>query len=419
MTFDVSSPFRETEADRISALKLPERASIAEPNVRQADIDLLSKAPARFIDTTHFDTVRFPPPPWAEQRFLEAARDGERAYSGYRGHHDILEEVAANVSRFLGVAVDPRKNLILTPGTQAALFGALSARVNRGDRIAVFDPDYLFTARILGFLGAEAAYVPLMLDRSGTYAPDLGRLEEEFARQRTRHLVFSHPNNPTGAVYSRDTIAAIAGLARKYGVSVIADELYARLVYDGTAFAHLAAEDGMMAHTATLLGPSKTESLSGYRVGVVVGNEELIRGIENVLSITSLRAPAYAQNVLKGWLAGDDNWLKSRIVDFKALRDTTAVALQQLAWLKLHPQQGTAYHWPDVSSLGLPDAVVAGALLEKAGVLVSPGYQFGPASAGHFRVCYARDEESWAKALERMVDVLDGLMAGRGSASRA
>lgn len=406
MSLDENSPVRTLEADRITALKLPERASIAFPNVRDADVDVLAKAPAQYIDTTHFDTVRFPPPPWAEQRFSEAARDGALAYTGYRGHEEVLDQVAANVSRFLGITVDPKKNLILTPGTQAALFAALSASVNAGDRIAVFDPDYLFTARILGFLGAEAAYVPLTLDAQGAYTPDLGVLETEFAERKTRHLIFSHPNNPTGAVYSRRTIAAIAALARKYGVSVIVDELYSRLVYDGTAFPHLAAEDGMAERTATLLGPSKTESLSGYRLGVLVGSEALIRSAENVLSITSLRAPAYAQHVLKGWLAGDDNWLKSRIVDFKALRDMTTTALRQLPWLKLHPQQGTAYLWPDVSALGVPDAVVAKALVEKAGVLISPGYQFGPESSGHFRVCYARDEKEWAKALTRIVSVL-------------
>jgi len=414
VAFDETVSYQEVEAERIGALKLPERSAIAHPNVRQADIDLLAKAPESYIDTTHFDTVRFPPPQWAEQRFTEAARDGALAYTGYRGNEEVLAAVAVNISRFLGVQVDPKKNLILTPGTQAALFSALSARVNRGDRVAVMDPDYLFTARILSFLGAEAAYVPLKLDEAGLYGPDLDVLETEFARRGTKHLVFSHPNNPTGAVFPRKTIAAIAALASRHGVSVVADELYSRLVYDGAEFVHLAAEDGMMAQVATLLGPSKTESLSGYRLGVVVGNENLIRAIENVLSITALRAPAYAQHVLHGWLAGDDNWLKSRIVEFKALRDMTARALGKLPWLKLHPQQGTAYHWVDVSALGVPDAVVSAALLEKAGVLVSPGYQFGPTASGRFRICYARDEKSWSEALARMVDVLGDLARKHG-----
>jgi aspartate/methionine/tyrosine aminotransferase len=416
MSLELVPSFRETEADRVGALKLPERAAIASPNVRQADMDLLSKAPKDFIDTTHFDTVRFPPPDWAAQRFQQAASDGSLAYTGYRGNEQVLEQVARNVSQFLGTHVDPRKNLILTPGTQAALFGALSARINKGDRVVVMDPDYLFTARMLRFLGAEVGYVPLRLDAEGHYVPDLNVLEAEFSERKARHLVFSHPNNPTGAVYSRSTIVSIAALARQYGVSVVVDELYARLTYDGTEFVHLAAQDGMMAQTATLLGPSKTESLSGYRLGVLVGNEALIRAAENVLSITALRAPAYAQHVLGGWLVDDTEWLVGRIDDFRALREMSATALSSLNWLKLHPQQGTAYLWPDVSALGLPDAEVAAALLERAGVLISPGYQFGPSSSGNFRVCYARDEKSWALALDRMVGVLGDLAARKGTA---
>jgi aspartate/methionine/tyrosine aminotransferase len=414
MSLELVPSFREPEAERIEALKLPERLAIAAPNVRQADIELLSKAPRDFIDTTHFDTVRFPPPDSAVQRFQQAASDGSLAYTGYRGNADVLEEVARNISKFLGTTIDPRKNLILTPGTQAALFGALSARVNPGDRVAVMDPDYLFTARMLRFLGAEVGYVPLRLDGEGHYSPDLNVLEEEFSLRKAKHLVFSHPNNPTGAVYSRQTIASIAALARQYGVSVVVDELYARLTYDGTEIVHLAAEDGMMAQTATLLGPSKTESLSGYRLGVLVGNEKLIRAVENVQSITALRAPAYAQHVLRGWLADDNEWLAHRLGDFKTLREMTATALQSLPWLKLHPQQGTAYLWPDVSALGLPDAEVSGALLERAGVLISPGYQFGPNAAGRFRVCYAREEKSWAEALERIVVVLGDLASSTG-----
>ncbi|MDB5589192.1 MAG: aminotransferase class I/II-fold pyridoxal phosphate-dependent enzyme [Devosia sp.] len=419
MGLELAPSFKEHEAERVSALKLPERSAIASPNVRQADIDLLSKAPKDFIDTTHFDTVRFPPPDWAVERFSQAAEDGSLAYTGYRGNPEVLDEVARNVSTLLGIPVDPRKNLILTPGTQAALFGALSARINKGDRVVVMDPDYLFTARILRFLGADIGYVPLVLDADGHYAPDLQVLEAEFADRKARHFIFSHPNNPTGAVYSRQTIQSIAALVRQYGVSVVVDELYARLTYDGTEFVHLAAEAGMMEQTATLLGPSKTESLSGYRLGVLVGNEALIRGVENIMSITALRAPAYAQHVLSGWLADDAEWLVGRIDEFKALREMTATALTSLNWLKLHPQQGTAYLWADVSALGLPDSEVAAALLERAGVLISPGYQFGPSASGHFRVCYARDEKTWAEALRRMVSVLGDLAARKGGLDRA
>jgi aspartate/methionine/tyrosine aminotransferase len=93
-------------------------------------------------------------------------------------------------------------------------------------------------------------------------------------------LVFSHPNNPTGAVYSEQTIARIAELANAYDVTVLVDELYARLIHDGRHFPHLAAQPGMSGRTVTLLGPSKTESLSGYRLGVVVTRAEIVARIE-------------------------------------------------------------------------------------------------------------------------------------------
>lgn len=413
----MSAPTTESIAlcpqpERIDLLELPDRAG-AGLSARAADLRLIAQAPPDFLDTTHFDTVRFPPPDWAAEQFAAASSDGSLAYTGYRGHADVLASVADTLRDFLSVDVDPRHNIILTPGTQAGLFCTLSALVEAGDRVALVDPDYLFSARILGFLGAEVAHIPLRLDESGPHL-DLDALENEFATRGTRFLVFSHPNNPTGAVYSSRTIQKISELAVEHSATVLVDELYARLLHDDCDFPHLVAQPGMAQRTITLLGPSKTESLSGYRLGVVVAPAAVIARIENVLSITALRAPAYAQHVLLPWLRKDHAWLATRLKCFTALRDSTVASLRRLPWLELYPQQGTAYLWPDVSALGLPGTVVAETLLKEASVLISPGYQFGPASSGHFRVCYARDEQVWTRALDRMVAVLDGLAIQKG-----
>ncbi|KUF09949.1 aminotransferase class I/II-fold pyridoxal phosphate-dependent enzyme [Pseudoponticoccus marisrubri] len=393
---------------RVAALELPERADIAPPSVREADLAILAAAPEGYLDTTHFDTAHFPPPDWALERFAAAARDGALAYTGYSGHAGVLRAVASNVSSFLGVPVEADRNIALTPGTQAALFCVLAARVDPGDRVVVMDPDYLFTARIFRFLGAEVAYAPLIL-QDGKYVPDLDLIETEFRDRGATQLVFSHPNNPTGAVYGPEIIRALARLAVRYGVGIVADELYSRLIHDDTPFAHIAAEEGAFELTATLLGPSKTESLSGYRLGVVVGPETLLRGVENVLSVTALRAPAYAQHLLPGWLGPDANWLRDRLAQFSALRRQTIARLSGLDWMTLHPQDGTAYLWADVRALGRSDLEIGTALAREAGMLISPGYQFGPGSAGHFRICYAREPRGWATAMDRMVDVLDGM----------
>ena len=176
-------------------------------------------------------------------------------------------------------------------------------------------------------------------------------------------------------MFSAQIIARIARLANTYDITVLVDELYARLIHDGRRFPHLAAEPGMFARTVTLLGPSKTELLSGYRLGVVVAAPEIINRVENVLSIMALRAPAYAQHVLLPWLRDDHEWLAQRLKEFTALRTLTVESLRRLPWLKLLLQSGTAYVRPDVSALGLPGPDIAAALLCEAGVLVSPGYQ--------------------------------------------
>jgi aspartate/methionine/tyrosine aminotransferase len=393
-------------AGRIRNIELPGRAGIEYASARDADRHILSCAPSAYLDATQFDTVRFPPPDWAREALAKASADGSLAYTGYRGDRNVLDQVAKNVSSLLGIAIDPARQIILTAGTQAGLFGALASLIDPGDEVLLFDPDYHFSERILRFLGA--AVYPIPLNGADSFEPNLDALETVLNRTRPKLLVFSHPNNPTGAVYPLRTLQRIAELAVKLNFMVLVDQLYCRLVYD-TVFTHLVSLPGMFGRTITLLGPSKTESLSGYRLGVVVAPDWVVAGIENIQSITSLRAPAYAQHVLSQWLEVDKEWLAGRLTEFRRLRDITQAIVSRIPWIKWAPQNGTAYAWLDVRALNLPDATVARKILEEAAVLVSPGYQFGANGTGRFRVCYARDEWVWAVALERTTDVLNRL----------
>lgn len=407
------TPAMTAAPKRVRDLKLPERGPAPGVSAREADLDLLADAPPGFLDTTHFDTVRFPPPPWAVEHFTRAASDGSQAYSGYRGHPHVLERVAEAVGEFLGHPVDPDQNLVLTPGTQAGLFAALAARTESKARVAVIDPDYLFTARILRFLDCDVGHVPLRPAGAGL-SPDLEVLEHEFKTEGARDFVFSHPNNPTGSVFAPEVVREIRALAERYDIRVVADELYSRLLYGNAQITHFASDPAAFRRTVTLLGPSKTESLSGYRLGVVVGPAETMSAVEDVLSITALRAPAYAQNVLLPWLRSDSAWLHRRIEELDVLRQMTRRAFASIPWAGAVIQDATAYAWIDISALGLPDAVVSKALLTEARVLVSPGYQFGPSGKGHFRVCYARDETEWEAALARIASTLTRLAAAEG-----
>ncbi|MGI8699686.1 MAG: pyridoxal phosphate-dependent aminotransferase [Nocardioidaceae bacterium] len=388
-------------------MHMPERADKLGVNVREADLLLqLDGGGHGLLDTTHFDTVRFPPPDWAQRAMVDAMADGARAYTPYRGSPDVLEPVSRAVGGFLGVDVTAT-NMALTPGTQGGLFAVLAALVDEGDLVMLADPEYLFVERMLAFLGARVERIPVLHD-SDSPSLDLAVIERLLPEQ-PRLLVFSHPSNPTGSVYGPDNISAIAQLAVKGNFRVLVDELYSRLIYDDEPFTHIAAMPGMADRCISMLGPSKTESMSGFRVGVIVAPEDVTDAVEQTLAITALRAPAYAQHLLVRWLVDDEDFLAKRVSDLRSLRDMTVDRLRTVPGLTARVHSGTAYLFPDVSGMEVPDHVVAKALRDEAGVIVSPGYQFGPRGFGHFRVCYARDEQEWSAALDRMVACLTRL----------
>ncbi|HEY3717139.1 MAG TPA: aminotransferase class I/II-fold pyridoxal phosphate-dependent enzyme [Jatrophihabitantaceae bacterium] len=394
------------ENARLLRSHIPGRRTGRATSVRGADVGLgLTGGSPDLLDVTHFDNTRFPAPEWAAECLAAAARDGSLAYTPYRGHPAVLDVLSESVSKLMGVPVD-RPNLLLTPGSQAALFCTMTALIDEGDLVMVADPDYLFVERMLAFAGAQVERIPVLAG-SESSSLDLDAVDR-LLPQKPKLLVFSNPNNPTGAVYDAATLQGIADRAVAGPFRVLVDQLYCRLVYPGVEYQHLAAVEGMADRCITVLGPSKTESLTGYRIGVLNGPADVMSAVEQTLTLSALRAPAYAQQLLKRWLVDDVEFVANRIAELDKLRQLTVSALLEVPGLRLMPGQGTAYVFPDVSALGRTDEQIAAALQRQARVVISPGYQFGPRGVGHFRACYARDEGQWSEALALMVDCLRG-----------
>lgn len=401
-------------AQRTTRLDLPERADLIGTSLRQAERDLEANAArlADLVDLTYADTTRFPAPDWAIAAFTAAATRGGLSYTAYRGDGTVRRVVSANISQFLGIDVDPDANLILTPGTQAALFAVLSALVENGDKVAMMDPDYLTNERLLRYLNADVARVPLLWENGEEITIDLDALEAAF-KAGTRVFLFSNPNNPTGTVHGPETVQKVATLALRYNVFVVADELYSRLIYDGRPYQHFAAIDGMRERTVTLLGPSKTESMSGYRLGVAVGPATVIDRMEDIQSVAALRAPAYAQRTLVHWLADDLDLVAERVKQYQALRDMVVRRFNQTEFLRTAVSGGTSYIFPRVVGIDVSDQEIALRLQRDAGVIINPGYQSGPRGISHFRVCFAQDETVLARVLDRIVEAVGSISEGR------
>lgn len=411
MSISTSARVGRVVPSAIERLAVPELASAIGTSLRQAERELAQTplAPGYFLDATYADTHRFPPPDWALPTFSEAASGGGMTYTPYRGDNDVRSAVATNVEAVLGLPATDPAEVILTPGTQGALFITLASLIEPGDVVILPDPDYLSTERMLRYFGAEVVRIPVVYSDAGRPVIDGDKLTAAAAR-KPKLMVFSHPNNPTGAIYGDATLALIAALANEHDFHVLADQLYCRLVYDNETFTHIANLEGMKERTITLLGPSKTESLSGYRLGLAVGPAGLVDDMEEVQSCTALRAPSYAQHLLARWLADDQDFLAQRIPEYQALRDTTVERINASSVMKVRSAYGSAYVFPEIT-VNATEQQVAIALKRDAGIVVNPGYQSGLAGRGHIRLCFAQDEKVWDDALDRILDVVGGFGA--------
>lgn len=393
---------------RLQNLAMPHLSYADHRSLQQLERELAAvPLPQTRWDLTGADTGVFPPPPYAIEAMTQAATGGGATYTPYRGDAGVRAQVAANLATHLGVEVDPATELILTPGTQSGLFAALSAQVDRDSAVILPDPDYLLTERMIRYLGADVHRVPMDFSDPAAATLDLDRVETAL-QAGARLFVFSNPNNPSGATYRAEHLAQLAELLVRYDARAIADELYCRLMYDQTPYAHLRDQPGMAERTVTLFGPSKTESLSGYRLGVAVGPRGLVDAMEDILCISAMRAPAYAQHVLAHWISQDMDLMAQRVQEYQQLRDLAVERLRGSGRFEVYLPQGTSYVFPRVTGTQIDDQVLAVAL-RRAGVVINPGYQFGAAGRGHFRVCIAQGRDQLEQALQVIVEVVAGL----------
>jgi aspartate/methionine/tyrosine aminotransferase len=380
-------------------------------SVREMDRQVAGTVSEReFIDLTHGDTRAFLPPESAERDFVAALAENSEAYTAYRGSANVRTMLAPRLSELLHRAVDPDQQLVLTPGTQGGLFTSLSALVTPGDVVAFPAVEYFMDERICGYLGATSYRLPLHQDEHGIITVHDEDLEEA-ARRGVSGLVLSHPNNPTGGVYARESAERLAAWVVAHDLWAIIDQLYCRLVFDDHDYVHLGALSDMPERTVTLVGPSKTESMSGYRVGAAVGPREVVDAMEQVISMTSLRTGGYAQQTLRHWMDDDTPWLNERTKAHEQIRDTLVERLRSVPGVTVSTPAGSSYVFPDASLS--PWAAVHGnndfalaLALKKNGVLIAPGYQFGVAGRGHFRINFSQDAERLSRACDAIEEVL-------------
>ncbi|MDO5369367.1 pyridoxal phosphate-dependent aminotransferase [Paracoccus sp. (in: a-proteobacteria)] len=379
--------------------------------VRQScEADFLRGEPldGPLVDFSHGDVDAHEPTPGAFQAFAAGVEEGgAQAYTEYRGRSDIRDALAARLADFTGAPVDAANGLIITPGTQGALFLAVASTVTRGDKVAIVQPDYFANRKLVEFF--EGEMVPVQIAYSGAAEHEAGlnldELEAAF-RDGARLFLFSNPNNPAGVVYSAAEIDRIAALAARYGATVIVDQLYSRLLYEGASYTHLRAHP-VAENVVTIMGPSKTESLSGYRLGVAFGPADIIARMEKLQAIVSLRAAGYAQAVLRTWFNEPEGWMAERIRRHQAIRDDLVALFRDIPGCSVRVPQAGSYLFPGLPALAIRPAEFVKALRLQGHVIVTPGTEFSPHTSGSVRLNFSQDHAAAVAAVERIAALVD------------
>lgn len=373
----------------------------------------MDRTRVRLVDFSHGDVDAFPPAPGAREAVIAAIdRGGSAAYSPYRGHRDIRASTARRIAAFTGVPVDPDTEIIITPGTQTALYLVLAASLSPGDAIAIIEPDYFANRRIPLSLGAVPHRVRLEYPDDGDSGIRLDDLDAALDAG-AKVVLLSNPNNPTGVVYAESILRAILERVAAADALLIVDELYARLVYDDLPYVHARALPLAEGRCVTLLGPSKTESLSGFRVGVAVGPASIMSRMEQLLGIVSLRAGGYSQSALEVWFQEPDGWLAERTAGHREIRDGLVSRFRTVPGLSVRATEGGSYLFVRPPTLTVPIDELVRVAREEEDVVVTRGGEFGPGATEGFRLNFSQDRDRAFAAVDRLVALLTSRLAGR------
>lgn len=366
-----------------------------------------NKLPGKAVDFSHGDVDAFEPTPGALEEFTAGFHQGgAQAYTEYRGSADIRAELATKLTLFTGKEVDGDNGLMITTGTQGALFLAMASCVTRGSKVAIVQPDYFANRKLVEFFDGEI--LPVQLDYLGNNDQaglDLNQLEAAF-KAGAQVFLFSNPNNPTGVVYSHAEIQQISVLAQQYNAVVIVDQLYSRLLYANQDYHHLRAERINPENVITIMGPSKAESLSGFRLGVAFGSTRLIDRMEKLQAIVALRAAGYNQAVLKTWFSEPQGWFTERIALHQSIRDDILSKLTSVDGLRIRTPQAGSYLFPQLPELAVSPADFIRLLRVQAGVTVTPGSEFSPHTLNSLRLNFSQDHQAAVQAMDRCVEMI-------------
>jgi aminotransferase len=332
---------------------------------------------------------------------IASLKSGETHYTSNHGLMDLRRATSDKLLSLYQVAYNPSKEIVMTVGVSEALYLTFTALLNPGDEVIIPTPCFVSYQAEVILAGGTVIEVPTYMENN--FEPEPALIEKAIT-PRTKAILLGYPNNPTGAVATRETMLKIADLAEKHDLIVISDEIYDRLVY-GTQHVCFAGLPGMQKRTILLGGFSKAYAMTGWRIGFAAAPEEMIGGLVRVHQYTVMSAPTISQYAAIEALKVGEPFVQEMVAEYDRRRKLIVNGLNAIGLPTFEPK-GAFYAFPSVHNTGMSDEEFSEKLLMEEHVAVVPGRSFGDAGIGFVRCSYATAYEKIEKALERMDNFL-------------
>jgi len=339
----------------------------------------------------------FVTPPAILRAGMESLEQGHTHYTSNSGTIELRQAISTYLQRLYGIAYNPEEEILVTVGVSEALYLILTATINPGDEVIVPQPSFVSYAPEVAFANGVAVTIDTYPENEFQVT---GADVEAAITPRTKAILIGYPNNPTGAVMTRERLAEIARIAEKYDLLVISDEIYDRLVY-GIEHTHFSTLPNMRARSIVVGGFSKSHAMTGWRLGYAVGPSALLSAMRKVHQYTIMSAPTPAQIAISQTLNQVDDEVERMRREYDRRRQLIVNGFNELGLTCFEPR-GAFYAFPDIRAAGMSEQTFAETLLAEEQVAVIPGTAFGACGAGFVRACYATDYNKIEEALERL-----------------
>lgn len=357
------------------------------------------------IGRTDFDTPRH-----IKDAAIKALNDGKVHYGPNAGIIELRTAICEKYAQEYNLQYSPATDVVVTNGVAEAIYVAISALLNPGDQILIPDPAWLNYGIVP--LTHLIEPVPYTLDIKNGFQPDIDEIER-LITPRTKMIALVSPANPSGVCIKPEYLKKIAELAHKHDLIVLSDEIYEKIVYAPTEHVSIATYPGMRERTLVLNGMSKFYSMTGWRVGYVIGDRKYLNPILRFHQYLLTSCNTFAQYGAVEALRGSQAEPLKMLEEFTRRRDYLCKAMADMPGVRFVEPDGAFYLFLDVRELGLTGYEVAQDLLEKAGVVTVAGESFGKSGAGFVRIAYSTSLDDIKTACAAMKDYFSNVKPAR------